>query len=1789
MAPFTELGRFEARQPLLSPDLFGSGDGLLSRLPAQTKWQDHAGLPGVQFLYTLYRVTPRGRGGSIADSEVRRRSFIFINEISDGEEEHNTVHDVTFSIPDLSTWFSEESPADQHKFCVTVALDSQTAVRLIQDNSFDLTRDANDASLGDEVSFFPNFADLSKSKTRRSTIPRAQVVYKFSCTIRDLFTAAPTFDWERDAETNLTGLSATLERFASVHMKAANRQPMSVRMKVAMLPRFMGRHGLDLELFISENKILTTPFRRSEGAMTLTLGKKPVQADPPQGASIRIGQRLPENSISAAQPFFQIRRWQFSVSSIAPYSRDVLPIDLLSSIDEDELSDYLEQPILIPLGDSNATASKADNSKMVLEVNETCEPPRVRNLRMEVKRVDPQDASQIFGNTSFLVLDRTPFMVALLQLPSLAKNDATNSSVVARRVIDLESGQPQWELAVDTTDPERAITVTLPPQAVGEEALVVDNIAEGAFAEYRFGAATILQLEPSYNPQRYVPVPWNLRRLFGYPGQRDPGAQVKRMQFELLYGLTANFLAKDAEKIVRIAELFARLGSLPGGLPLDLPWSLDGGAKDYYEKAWNALRRSWRSWVRQHALRLGVLEPWSPSQAQALVLDKGLDIVPRVAIGQKKRQPVGAQLKLPSQFDGKLPDEINNLHAKDGLGGGFHWGMQEWEAPFYRLFWDNRKSSSAEVRDLGFSALGGWGHQSARFANNRILIQSRTAMGRTHVYTVERIGKIAVFGHKAKHVYRYERSVVPSPYGADWGQTRHAGRPVLRKVEEYIELIEDRKDYPDHADGLPLDTGPIRACYFPGKGYRIPIRGSWGTAKDRLGVNGLDWEVPLWRKNAQPELYPKPTIFIEMLTGEGDQARPVAQTIANPQDVYFFTTAQEGLTDDVSKWPNIEGTDYLNSYEPTEWDKSESYPEQDVVPDDGWPEAVAIPPGYERFTFQLDRAEDEVNLVSNRREDAMLHGKMKNVTMMRCAPVAQPKVDVKTDAIKNAIALRQWQHRVNLGLGEVRKVLTSDPRNAKARLPAAWAAANARFPKLAAMPPKSSPKLDSAHNRTTCPASKSNPILKRAIESAIDEIVNNLWRRGRQLVDTVFKPIEDQLHSAAEGVASLKDELEYRLEEVQKSLNHVVFYVEFGPELLLDAFDRSLEHYLSSATEHIDQLTEFLGSELENLAVRAQDFLGENAAVLEDALETLKNRSNEVCVRATTSINGAITIIGTLPESMPWRDLREDIKLLLKKAHDRIIPPTDAPQDQVNLRAELEKLIEDAKKDVNALAQGPPAGLSAKIRELATAVDLQSSDARHLLDSLAIDIERIVRSGVETGEGSLATLKATIASFLKKPDNAAECKKKLAAEELPENVYCEIKRLKTQLQNFGENTSDLVVKFGQNVAEAKRRLEGTDENNPESTSLLGHIVIDAQNELTNLLCPLAELAFPLPDIVNDGLNALEDFEAIRDGWDKLQNIHYDDPKEWPKALDELDAIERRLGIEATWMGREIMPAIRDALPVGEAGANVVQEASNVLRSVRTLCNDLRTDGIGLNRKTVAMILNYKSPKIDLTPTLTRLNQFGKQLGALGLRLPTTELTDRFLPDKNWLPNFDFGNILSDIGGARLTNMLKRLKMPAFASDTIKVTQGLDKRTQRAWVLADVAVPLTKRSSLFDFGPVTVALENANFSAHIRADVDIDGPINKDARGEVLADWILLTGSQELVAFEKTHLTFVNGKMNFDLNPKNVRMGGLLKIISDLTSTLSVPGLGGGDDSPLKVALLKEKVLGLDLPAGYGPP
>jgi hypothetical protein len=635
---------------------------------------------------------------------------------------------------------------------------------------------------------------------------------------------------------------------------------------------------------------------------------------------------------------------------VRPGGQDALPGEEFDDAIASEEPQYdaafqRENPLLI---DRSADVAGADT--LLVSATESAPDQKSQTLRLELRK--QQDASPT--KVDVIVLDAQPFLVSNVSVESFEGNLSAETNIIANW--SNRGADSIWEIAGAADGFELA----LPPQGVGEAMMRRrgDFARDGkdlAPADFRFSPNAVLELRSSYFRQRFVEAPWNLRRVLGYAGQRGAGAGAKRMRFELLYGLRGAYEPRDDDRGIRVAEVAARLGQIPGKQAKRLPWRATTAQADAYD----AHRNRWRQIFPLLLSRLAVLEPYDESRRGVLALtdDDGVSFALRE----------NALLHDPISHR-EVPAEGTLVFKGEGLKGGWSWGFES--ANILNTVLRGPRTSSALVSAPAFSALGGWGHQKAAFDRNLTTIYSDAAMGRTFSISIERIGRIGVFWNRAKHVIVYERRVRPTAQFAG-EQDQLEGIPVLRKVREYVEILEDDRTYPEFGEA-PVVRGFVRGCSFPRGSRRINVNGSWGE-----DIGTIGWKVPLWRRDADAAVYPRPNINVVVAGDHPDKIVPL--TIAEPDKLYFFTNTTANISPNTDDWPAVEGIDFAQLPElgvgKREFAAGTATPTTTAA-------ATPVQPGAGAFTWALDAAPHAVNLVEAR-TDQPLAALLQNVTMMR--------------------------------------------------------------------------------------------------------------------------------------------------------------------------------------------------------------------------------------------------------------------------------------------------------------------------------------------------------------------------------------------------------------------------------------------------------------------------------------------------------------------------------------------------------------------------------------------------------------------------------------------------------------------------------------------------------------------------------------------------------------------------------------------------------------------------------------
>ena len=258
------------------------------------------------------------------------------------------------------------------------------------------------------------------------------------------------------------------------------------------------------------------------------------------------------------------------------------------------------------------------------------------------------------------------------------------------------------------------------------------------------------------------------------------------------------------------------------------------------------------------------------------------------------------------------------------------------------------------------------------------------------------------------------------------------------------------------------------------------------------------------------------------------------------------------------------------------------------------------------------------------------------------------------------------------------------------------------------------------------------------------------------------------------------------------------------------------------------------------------------------------------------------------------------------------------------------------------------------------------------------------------------------------------------------------------------------------------------------------------------------------------------------------------------------------------------PEFQDAMQVG----------SSVFRLYRAFADKPIVPNLDFNRQQIG---NYffdaatggPSPGVLLTPVTSLVDRVGSELKSMGMCLPSNVITDKLDYLQKSLPQIDLSKLIPDFGGIKLPGLLSGIQLPPELKDKIKIQQGIDKQSRRAWLKATSDFNLSGRASLFSFGPVEIALKDAHFFAESNLSVDTSGTVTRTVNGKITADWELNAGGSALVTFEQTELLFdQSGRLKFNFDPQHVRMSGALEFLTNLLKSVAsgtglTPKIGAG--------------------------
>ena len=511
--------------------------------------------------------------------------------------------------------------------------------------------------------------------------------------------------------------------------------------------------------------------------------------------------------------------------------------------------------------------------------------------------------------------------------------------------------------------------------------------------DMRLSPPTTLWVEPSDLERNYFVPEYAARELFRQRGDFGLGVRLTALRGELIYGLPYSVLVPQGNQNApgpRVAELQALTGRMAPSNPKTENTSLAA--------RWRRLRQAFRH--RPEKLEVWTLDASRQDPFVPAKFRDGVNLSLRhTALLAPPVKNADAVTPGAARQEGYKPPRFHDR----GLSGGAIWPLES--ANVTRVIAANPVATGGEVDGIELSPLGDSGNQAARFLDGYVNVISETRDGFLQKHRVEVLGRIAGLWHRAKHVVVYERTTASSPQFVPHPiQATRSQRPILRKVEEFVEILQPIRRYPDTADVPARACGCLEEVRF--NSTIIHVNSAWG---EDVGATG--WRVPLWNRGEaelRPQVYPYPDVAF-VTTGEGDGPAPRAtQECLDVATTYFYTdpvAAQESTDTDL--WPARFGTDStglchaqtlrnLLGLDPVK--------KEEAAVDSRRPAAGRILPGTRQFTWRLAPAPIRSRINAKRGAKPIFSG-LASVTLVRdpggtLAPDAVANIDAAVKVVE---------------------------------------------------------------------------------------------------------------------------------------------------------------------------------------------------------------------------------------------------------------------------------------------------------------------------------------------------------------------------------------------------------------------------------------------------------------------------------------------------------------------------------------------------------------------------------------------------------------------------------------------------------------------------------------------------------------------------------------------------------------------------------------------------------------------
>lgn len=664
---------------------------------------------------------------------------------------------------------------------------------------------------------------------------------------------------------------------------------------------------------------------------------------------------------------------EFIGIAVHPVGFDPAPTSRFS---DDVNSDSLLPPIVALVGEAGFAES-------ALVAREWLRDDHARSLAMTLVVQPPHEGSDNNEGPPFelIVLDQNPFFLGKIAFRLPNGNNPDGNEYASWSLSDPDG--PRWRFRSMQPD----ATLTLPTQGIGEAYERRKDIDDPLRKriDYRLGPHAVFELRLRDDERAYSDLPWNLRLLFGRPGEPVAGPMLSSARFELLYGLESTLRPAG----VRLTTDEIQRGRIPQGTfafkrgcPCDEPESAACKACQARNARLSDYQQAWERLVVGYQSRLLSLQAYRPLVDGPLHFDQNTGLQQRLRIATREQDDRREFADLHSS-----PYLEAGTTSDPGLRGGATFGFES--RRIYEAVTRSLQSTSGELSGVAWTALGGHGALKARFDEDRSIIEATVEQGRVSHYAVERIGRIGVFWNRAKHVIVYERTTQRAKRYASGEERQNALEylPIVRKVDEYVEILEPERRFAP-AGQPSRATGFVQGLKFADRIIRVSSL--WGVDVGEAGSE-VGWAVPLWRHGEKADFFPKP--LVNLIAASEDAAEEALHAISDPEHLIFFTNTVRDAGGDTDRWAAVEGVDFVDAAVQAESAAAAFGDRSAAALREPKTAPVDLPSALAACTWRIEGSEIAVDLIAGRGSQP-ISAKLRNFTVMRkpaeSMPVASP-------------------------------------------------------------------------------------------------------------------------------------------------------------------------------------------------------------------------------------------------------------------------------------------------------------------------------------------------------------------------------------------------------------------------------------------------------------------------------------------------------------------------------------------------------------------------------------------------------------------------------------------------------------------------------------------------------------------------------------------------------------------------------------------------------------------------------